>query len=163
MSNEASLVLTTTALSEAINKVEEKQRDLCRLVMQFMPPTAPPQLPGSVFRTFLQNILLKNRGADRNLPPPGVSSNSVLVSVFSVILHFLSEGFGDIGGWMKDSGASDVGFLHRGGQQNFPVGLFLKNDPHRVDIPRLGGSFNHLAKSHPISSEQQEEVIRVIG
>lgn len=160
MSNEASLVLTTTALSEAINKVEEKQRDLCRLVMQFMPPTAPPQLPGSVFRTFLQNILLKNRGADRNLPPPGVSSNSVLVSVFSVILHFLSEGFGDICGWMKDSGASDVGFLHRGGQQKFPVGLFLKNDPHRVDIPRLGGSYNHLAKSHPISSEQQEEVIR---
>ncbi|MCD9644889.1 hypothetical protein HAX54_033413 [Datura stramonium] len=160
MSNEASLVLTTTALSETINKVEEKQRDLCRLVMQFMPPTSPPQLPGSVFKTFLQNILLKNRGADRNLPPPGVSSNSVLVSLFGIILHFLSEGFGDICGWMKDSGASDVGFLHRGGQQAFPVGLFLKNDPHRVDIPRLGGSYNHIAKSHPITSEQHEEVIR---
>lgn len=160
MSNEASLVLTTTALSEAINKVEEKQRDLCRLVMQFMPPTSPPQLPGSVFKTFLQNILLKNRGADRNLPPPGVSSNSVLVSLFGIILHFLSEGFGDICGWMKDSGASDVGFLHRGGQQAFHVGLFLKNDPHRVDIPRLGGSYNHLAKSHPMNSEQHEEVIR---
>ncbi|XP_060185646.1 E3 ubiquitin-protein ligase RKP [Lycium barbarum] len=160
MSNEASLVLTTTALSEAINKVEEKQRDLCRLVMQFMPPTSPPQLPGSVFKAFLQNILLKNRGADRNLPPPGVSNNSVLVSLFGIILHFLSEGFGDICGWMKDSGASDVGFLHRGGQQAFPLGLFLKNDPHRVDIPRLGGSYNHLAKSHPMSSEQHEEVIR---
>ncbi|CAN4125570.1 unnamed protein product [Withania somnifera] len=160
MLNEASLVLTTTALSEAINKVEEKQRDLCCLVMQFMPPTSPPQLPGSVFKTFLQNILLKNRGADRNLPPPGVSSNSVLVSLFGIILHFLSEGFRDICGWMKDSGASDVGLLHRGGQQAFHVDLFLRNDPHRVDIPRLGGSYNHLAKSHPIRSEQHEEVIR---
>ncbi|KAM3359728.1 E3 ubiquitin-protein ligase RKP isoform X1 [Capsicum galapagoense] len=159
-SNEASLFLTTAALSEAIDKVEEKQRDLCLLVMQFVPPTSPPQLPGSVFRTFLQNILLKNRGADRNLPPPGVSSNSVLVSLFGIILHFLSEGFGDICGWMKDSGVSDVGFLHRGGQQAFPVGLFLKNDPHRVVIPRLGGSYNHLAKSHPISNEQHDEVIR---
>ncbi|XP_049387197.1 E3 ubiquitin-protein ligase RKP isoform X1 [Solanum stenotomum] len=160
VSNEASLLLTTGALSEIINKVEEKQRDLCRLVMQFMPPTSPPQLPGSVFKTFLQNILLKNRGADRDSPPPGVSSNSVLVSLFGIVLHFLSEGFGDICDWMKDSGTSDVGFLHRGGQQAFPVGLFLKNDPHRVDIPRLGGSYNHLAKSHPISIEQHEEVIR---
>ncbi|XP_057495256.1 retrovirus-related Pol polyprotein from transposon TNT 1-94 isoform X3 [Actinidia eriantha] len=129
--------------------------------MQFIPPMTPPQLPGSVFRTFLQNLLLKNRGADRNLPPPGVSSHSVLVSLFTVILHFLSEGFamGDISVWMKGCGTNaglDVGFLHRGGQQSFPLGLFLKNDPHRVDISRLGGSFSHLAKSHPVHDDQEE-------
>ncbi|KAL0378586.1 UNVERIFIED_CONTAM: E3 ubiquitin-protein ligase RKP [Sesamum radiatum] len=164
-SNENSMMLTTTALSEAVNKIEEKQRDLCHLVMQFVPPVAPSQLPGSVFRTFLQNILLKNRGADRNMPPPGVSNNSVLVSLFTVILHFLSEGFavGDIYGWIKgsetDSGAH-VGFLHRGGKQSFPAGLFLKNDPHRVDISRLGGSYNHLSKFNPVNSDQEEEIIR---
>ncbi|KAI3451086.1 hypothetical protein Pfo_007751 [Paulownia fortunei] len=165
ISNENSMVLTTTALSEAVNKIEEKQRDLCRLVMQFIPPVAPLQLPGSVFRTFLQNILLKNRGADRNMPPPGVSNNSVLVSLFTVILHFLSEGFavGDIYGWIKGSGTDSgahVGFLHRGGQQSFPAGLFLKNDPHRMDISRLGGSYNHLSKFNPVNGEEEEEIIR---
>ncbi|XAR73306.1 hypothetical protein NMG60_11007227 [Bertholletia excelsa] len=164
VSYESSMMLTTTALSEAVSKIEEKHRDLCRLVMQFVPPVTP-QLPGSVFRTFLQNLLLKNRGADRNLPPPGVSSNSVLVSLFTVILHFLSEGFamGDISGWMKGCGTNvrlDVGLLHRGGQQSFPVGLFLKTDPHRVDIPRLGGSFSHLVKTHPTEDDQEAEIIR---
>ncbi|KAB5556567.1 hypothetical protein DKX38_007476 [Salix brachista] len=158
-----SMMLTTTALSEAINKIEEKHRDLCLLVMQFVPPTAPAQLPGSVFRTFLQNILLKNRGADRSVPPPGVSSNSVLVSLYTVILHFLSEGFAmrDICGWLKrcEPRGHDVGFLHRGGEQSFPVDLFLKNDPHRTDISRLGGSFSHLSKSHPVY-DQESEVIR---
>ncbi|XP_034901852.1 E3 ubiquitin-protein ligase RKP [Populus alba] len=158
-----SMMLTTTALSEAINKIEEKHRDLCLLVMQFVPPTAPAQLPGSVFRTFLQNILLKNRGADRSVPPPGVSSNSVLVSLYTVILHFLSEGFAmrDICGWLKrcEPCGHDVGFLHRGGEQSFPVDLFLKNDPHRTDISRLGGSFSHLSKSHPVY-DQEAEVIR---
>ncbi|KAI3866194.1 hypothetical protein MKX03_014920 [Papaver bracteatum] len=80
-------------------------RNLCGLVMQSMPPTKPPQLPGSVFRTFLQNLLLKNRGADCNPSPHVVSSNSVLVSVYTVILHILSEGFavGDMCGWTKEA------------------------------------------------------------
>ncbi|CDP12918.1 unnamed protein product [Coffea canephora] len=165
LSSDSSMVLTTTALSEAINMVEEKHRDLCCLVMQFIPPGDPPQLPGSVFKTFLQNLLLKNRGADRNLPPPGVSSNCVLVSLYTVILHLLSEAstLRGICGWMKSCGANselDVGFLHRGGQQSFSVGLLLKNDPHRVDFSRLGGSYGHLAKSHPTNDEQEEEVIR---
>lgn len=145
-------------------QIEEKHRDLCSLVMQFIPPVTPPQLPGSVFRTFLQNIILRNRGADRNIPPPGVSSNSVLVSLFTVILHFLSEGFAmrDCG-WMMGSGTgkgSNLGFLHRGGQQSFPLPLILKNDPHRVEISRLGGSYTHLANCHPVNIEPEAEVVR---
>ncbi|KAG8642914.1 E3 ubiquitin-protein ligase RKP isoform X2 [Manihot esculenta] len=163
ISCESSMLLTTVALSEAVSKIEEKHRDLCLLVMQFIPPTKPPQLPGSVFRTFLQNFLLKNRGADRNVPPPGVSSNSVLVSLYTVILHFLSEGFamGDICGWLRscESNNHNVGFLHRGGEHSFPVDLFLKNDSYQTDISRLGGSFSHLSKSHP-AYDQEMEVIR---
>ncbi|KAL3524719.1 hypothetical protein ACH5RR_013091 [Cinchona calisaya] len=164
LSSESSMVLTTTALSEAINLVEEKRRDLCCLVMQFIPPGNPPQLPGSVFKTFVQHLLLKNRGADRNLPPPGVSSNCVLVSLYTVILHLLSERSTSRGicSWMKSCGANselDVGFLHRGGEQSFTAGLLLKNDPHRVDFPRFGGSYCHLAKSHP-SNDEQEKVIQ---
>ncbi|GAV71431.1 SPRY domain-containing protein [Cephalotus follicularis] len=160
---EGSMELTTTALSEAVSKIEEKHRDLCLLVIQFIPPIAPSQFLGSVFRTFMQNLLLKNRGADRNVPPPGVSNNSVLVSLYTVILHFLSEGFAtaDIRGWLKisETNGHDVGFLHRGGEQSFPVGLFLKIDPHRADISRLGGSFSHLLKSHS-AYDQEAEVIR---
>ncbi|XP_058006345.1 E3 ubiquitin-protein ligase RKP-like [Hevea brasiliensis] len=159
----SSLLLTTTALSEAVSKIEEKHRDLCLLVIQFIPPTTPSQLPGSVFRTFLQSLLLKNRGADRNVPPPGVSSNSVLVSLYTVILHFLSEGFAmrDIGGWLKscETKNHNVGFLHRGGEHSFPVDLFLKNDSYQTDISRLGGSFSHLSKSHPVH-DQEVEVVR---
>ncbi|XP_015890975.3 E3 ubiquitin-protein ligase RKP isoform X1 [Ziziphus jujuba] len=161
-SYESSMMLTTTALSDIVSKIEEKHRDLCLLVIQFIPPVTPPQLPGSVFRTFLHNLLLKNRGADRNVPPPGVSSNSVLVSLYTVLLHFLSEGFGvgDICGWLKRcENSPDVGFLHRGGERSFPIGLFLKNDPHQRDISRLGGSFSHLSKAHPVK-DQEAEVIR---
>lgn len=131
-------------------------------MIQFIPPELSPQLPGSVFRKFLQNLLLKNRGADRNLPPPGVSCNSVLVSLYTVLLHFLSEGFGvrDICSWLKRcEDGPDVGFLHRGGERSFPIDLFLKNDPHRTDISRLGGSFNHLSKLHPVN-DQDDEVVR---
>ncbi|KAM0976304.1 hypothetical protein FF1_019288 [Malus domestica] len=159
VSYESSMLLTTRALSEAVSKIEEKHRDLCRLVIQFIPPVTPPQFPGSVFRTFLQNLIIKNRGSDRNLPPPGVSSNSVLVSLYTVILHFLSEGFGmgDICGWLKGTeNGPDVGFLHRGGHRSFPVGLFLRNDPHRNDSSRLGGSFSHLSKSYRAYDEETE-------
>ncbi|XP_031385849.1 E3 ubiquitin-protein ligase RKP isoform X2 [Punica granatum] len=160
---ESSMMLTTTALSEAINKIEEKHRELCRLVIQFTPPTAPPQLPGSIFRTFIQNLLLKNRGADRNVPPPGVSSNSVLVSLYTVVLHFLSEGFAlrDVYSWLKSSKSvgCNGGFLHRGGRRSFPMALFLKNESHRSDITRLGGTYSHLSKSHPVD-DQEEELIR---
>ncbi|KAL8193907.1 hypothetical protein R6Q57_026149 [Mikania cordata] len=164
VSYESSMMLTTKTLTEAINKIEEKHRDLCCLVMQFIPPVAPPQLPGSVFRTFLQNIILRNRGADRNILPHVISSNSVLVSLFTVILHFLSEGFAATGsGWMLGSGTSggpSNGFLHRGGQQTFPLPLILKNDPHRAEIPRLGGSYGHLANFHPVNVDSEAEVVQ---
>lgn len=163
VSHEVSMMLTTKGLSESVSKIEEMHRELCRLVIQFTPPIVPPQLPGSVFRTFLQNLLLKNRTADHNPAPSGVSSNSVSVSLFTVILHFLSEGFGmsNLCGWMKDSrkkAGVDVGFLHKGGQQSFPLSLFLKNDPLRSDIARLGGSFTHLLKSHPVDFKEREVI-----
>lgn len=62
---------------------------------------------------------------------------------------------------LKNSEAAhhNVGFLHRGGQQKFPLSLFLKNDPHRADITRLGGLFSHISKSYP-TDDQEEEVMR---
>ncbi|XP_010681095.2 E3 ubiquitin-protein ligase RKP [Beta vulgaris subsp. vulgaris] len=163
ISYESSMMLTTTAMSDAISKIEEKHRDLCCLVIQFIPPVTPPQFPGSVFRKFLQNMLLKNRGTDRNIAPPGVLGNTALVSLYSVILHYLSEGFpmADICGWSKshrDDAKEDIGFLHRGGQLSFPIELFVKNDPLKLDISRIGGSFSNLLEMHPVH-ERDSEVI----
>jgi hypothetical protein len=38
---------------------------------------------------FMQHLVRKNRGATRNLPPPGLSDNTVLVSSFFVLLRIL--------------------------------------------------------------------------
>eukprot|EP01018_Ginkgo_biloba_P039209 Gb_19146 [translate_table: standard] len=163
LSSENNMRQTTLALSRAISKVEEMQWELCRLLIHFIPPSIPSQSPGSVFRTFLQNLVWKNRGADRNVPPPGLSNNSVLVSAYTVLLHFLSEGFGigntcELMKGPRGKRNSGEGFLHRGGKQSFPVGLFLKADPHRIDFSRLGGTYSHLLKSHPPVNEDLEEM-----
>lgn len=159
--SERGMMLTTAALSSAVSKIEEKHRDICRLVMQFIPP-GTPQLSGSVFRNFLQTFILKFRGADHRMSSLGVSGNTALISLYTVILHFLSEGSSMDGmSGLKDSGentGSDVGFLHRGGKRSYPLGLLLKSDAHRSWIPRVGGSVNHLLKSHPISNVELKDV-----
>lgn len=37
----------------------------------------------------VQYLVRKNRGASRNMPPPGLSDNSVLVSAFFTLLRIL--------------------------------------------------------------------------
>uniref|UniRef100_A0A0D6R5Y3 B30.2/SPRY domain-containing protein n=1 Tax=Araucaria cunninghamii TaxID=56994 RepID=A0A0D6R5Y3_ARACU len=161
-SSESNMRQTTFALSRAISKVEEMQWELCRILIHFS-PSSLKQPPGSVFRTFLQNLILKNRGADRNMPPPGLSNNSVLVSAYTVLLRFLSEGFGmddacDLMKGPREKTDTAVGFLHRGGKRSFPIGLFLKADSHRMDFSRLGGTYTHLLKTHPTQDEDLKEI-----
>lgn len=144
-------------------QIEEMHRELCLLVMHFIPPITPSQLPlpGSVFRSFLQSLIYKNKGADHNSSHPGYSSNCVLVSVYTVILHLLSEGFPvrDLTAFGSDSKiGSDQSFLHRGGAQSFPLCLFLKPDPQRTEISRLGGSYNYLLKCQPVFDKESELV-----
>ncbi|KAG0470147.1 hypothetical protein HPP92_016847 [Vanilla planifolia] len=138
--SENSMILTIEALNGAVNKIEEMQRELCSLVIQFIPPTTPSQLPGSVFRTFVQNLILKASGVEHKMSPSDASSNSTLVSLYTVILYFLSEGFpmDDIYGLMGSAAnAAAGGFLHRGGKRNFPLGLLLNADLHRSWFPGL--------------------------
>ncbi|KAF9623740.1 hypothetical protein IFM89_005247 [Coptis chinensis] len=113
VSHEGSVMMTTTALSEAVTKIEEMHRELCRLVIQFIPPIAPPQLPGV---TYVDGLKTCKRAR------------------------------------------ADVGFLHKVGEQSFPLSLFAKNDPQRSDIARLGGSFTHLLKAHPLDDEEREVI-----
>lgn len=116
-------------------------------------------MPGRVFRQFLRSLVDKNRGANRNVPPPGLSDNSVLVSTYCVLLRFLSEGLVDgrneeLADNEKDCQNECSGFLHRGGKLCFPVSIFLKEDSYISDFARLGGTFSHVSKVYPICSDE---------
>lgn len=158
MASESSMALSITALSGAMDKIELQQRELCLLVIRFVPPAPTLQSTGSVFRTFLWNLILRNRVAEQKVSVSGLSGNSAVVSLYMVILHLLSEGYSAqnkhriIEGLRLESS----GFLHRGGTRSFPVALFF--DVHHADVPRLGGSFNSLLKSCPIEGAIFEEI-----
>lgn len=169
---------TALALSKVISKVEELQWELSCYLLEFVPSAvsysgtdAEPSVArsvfksslthpsGSVFMSFLRHLVSKNKGAARNMPPPGLSDNSVLVTAYTVLLRFLSEGLGSsnfttIG---KEQGEL-LGFLHRGGKRSFKVRLFLDSDPYAHDFARLGGTFSHLCKTQTLSPEDYEDV-----
>lgn len=107
--------------------------------------------------------MLKNSGAHRNVPPPGLSDNSVLVTSYYVLLRFLSEGLdasknGDTGEAGKEQQDSCAGFLHREGKRSFPVSLFLKETSYSYDFARVGGTFSHLTKTLPVAGLDFAEV-----
>ena len=119
-------------------------RELCSLVICFIPPVSPPQPPGSVFRSFVQGSVLKARGGDHRMVVNGTYNNTVLVSLHTVILHLLSEGFSiDSSGSASSSKVNcgnGVGFLHKGGKRKFPTQLLFRNDAYYSVIPTIGGS-----------------------
>ncbi|KAJ7546266.1 hypothetical protein O6H91_08G032800 [Diphasiastrum complanatum] len=166
--SETNMRQTATAMSRAISKVEELQCELCRSLLNFVPPSsvnvlgaifsAPSQTPGWVFRKFLRNLLRKNRGANRNIPPPGLSDNSVLVSVYTVLLHFLSEGLDRLMDIRHEQHHDHVPFLHRGGMRRFPVQLFLRVDESLYDFARLAGTPSYLSKTSVLEPGDFEEV-----
>ncbi|KAL6657002.1 hypothetical protein ACP70R_004782 [Stipagrostis hirtigluma subsp. patula] len=159
--DEVSMLLTMATLSDAIKKIEEMHRELCSLVICFIPPVSPLQPPGSVFRYFVQNLVLKARGGDHRMVVKGTFNTTVLVSLYIVILHLLSEGFS-----MDSSGSASssrmnygngVGFLHKGGKRKFPTQLLLRNDAYYSLIPRIGGSPS-LMMCYPLVDVVEEEV-----
>ncbi|KAJ7543067.1 hypothetical protein O6H91_09G024000 [Diphasiastrum complanatum] len=160
---------TATAISRAISKVEELQCELCCCLLNFIPPSPTDVLgvkfsgplsetPGWVFGKFLHNLLRKNRGANRNIPPPGLSDNSVLVSVYTVLLHFLSEGLDRVMDARHQQHDEYMPFLHRGGKQRFPVQLFLRVEENLYDFARLGGTPSYLSKTLALEPGDFEEV-----
>ncbi|KAG1334510.1 E3 ubiquitin-protein ligase RKP [Cocos nucifera] len=81
--------------------------------------------------------------------------------VFVQVVDMLGFSVEDIPGPMKGSrmnAGTDGGFLHRGGKRSFPVELFLKADPNCIRIPRIGGSVNHVLKSHQVNGLETEKV-----
>ncbi|KAL5198175.1 hypothetical protein ABZP36_001687 [Zizania latifolia] len=158
--DEVSMTLPMTTLSDAIKKIEEKHLELCSLVICFVPPASPHQLPGSVFRSFVQSLILKARGGDHRIAVNGTFNDTVLVSLYTVILHLLSEGFSMYFSGPASSSrvnyGNGVGFLHKGGKRRFPTQLLFRNDAYYSVIPRIGGSLNHLLTLHQVDTKEDE-------
>ncbi|KAH7290123.1 hypothetical protein KP509_30G032900 [Ceratopteris richardii] len=167
---ETNMRQTSQALAKAISKIEELQWELSYCLLEAVPASGTDALPserskamhpsGSIFMSFLKYLISKNKGAARNMPPPGLSDNSVLVTAYTVLLRFLSEGLPSrcLKSSFKDH-ESHVGFLHRGGSRCFDVQLFLDADSYATDFARVGGTFSHLLKEHILAPDDYKSVV----
>eukprot|EP00887_Chlorella_sp_A99_P000718 scaffold5.g718.t1 len=89
-------------------------------------PEGDEGLPGHLVRCFLQYLIDRNHGATRNVPPPGLSDPSVLVSAY----------------WATARLARRQLELAHGRP------LARADDPY-WDEACLGGTLSHLAREHP--------------
>lgn len=98
-------------------------------------PYPPPAL-----KMFIEWLSTKNAGASRNIPPPGLSHSSVLVSTFFGLLRLLRP-------WLDRVHIQGEEFL-------FSTSVFFKGKMGGgtgEDVPRLGGTLSHLVKEHYIT------------
>eukprot|EP00850_Spirogloea_muscicola_P003185 SM000012S25447 [mRNA] locus=s12:1115664:1123627:- [translate_table: standard] len=212
---ESQLKQITSTLAAAVAQVEDLQVELCKQLLHFDAPLCvagadQASSKGLVLCLFLQNLTMKNLGANRNIPPPGLADQSVLVSAYFVMLRMLSFGLaqGDHGKKLPGllakgsvQAKSDVvaqektsdcgsdppqhqseaadplcdrchmqssqkpaeegtggGFLHRGGKRRFQTKPFIRSSAPYATLPRLGGTFSHLLKAHPVHCGPDEAV-----
>jgi len=96
--------------------------------------------PPPALKMFIEWLSTKNAGASRNIPPPGLSHSSVLVSTFFGLLRLLRP-------WLNR--------VHIQGEEfSFSTSVFFKGkmgDGTGEDVPRLGGTLSHLVKEHYIT------------
>lgn len=154
-----------------VYQVEELQWELSHCLLEFVPTPSTGAGPsdllsksthpsGSIFMSFLRHLISKNRGAARNMPPPGLSDNSVLMTAYTVLLRFLSEGVPSSGlQTVRKEQDANVGFLHRGGSRSFNVQLFLDAESYASDFARLGGTFSHLLKAHILAPDDCDAIV----
>eukprot|EP00898_Chlorokybus_atmophyticus_P004629 jgi/Chlat1/5167/Chrsp33S05151 len=134
------------ALAAAVGKNEQLQLRLCSRLMTYTPvaqrsASVSGDKQGSVFQKFCRHILAKNRGVNRNVQPPGLSDNSVLVSLYFVVLRVLTP------------------YLASSEPHYFPSRLFLDQSMEAFDVARLGGTVSHLRKTLPAEPADYEDVV----
>ena len=77
-----------SSLSISFSQIEDKQREICQVMLQYR--DAESVKPKSnYFLSFVRRLLTKNRWAVRNVQPPGLSDNTVLVSIYFIVLDML--------------------------------------------------------------------------
>ncbi|GLC37744.1 hypothetical protein PLESTM_000643800 [Pleodorina starrii] len=126
------------ALSTAITRVEDKQYELlCCLLGS--PGAGDPREDALV--EFLRYLVHKNRGATRDVPPPGLSDSTVLISAYFVLVRMLRTA---------------LPLTH-----TFPAGSLFVKSSMKADLEpvnslvRLGGIVTHLCRESPVTSQQE--------
>ncbi|KAL6749414.1 hypothetical protein V8C86DRAFT_3032013, partial [Haematococcus lacustris] len=124
-SSQAGMEAAVAGFAAALAKVEEQQARLLGLLAGRVAQGLDPGGREDALLTFLRGLLLKNRDALRDVPPPGLSDPTLLIAVFFALLRLLRPVLPAM--------------------NTFPAGdLFVKNtwrgESDLVnDLPRLGG------------------------
>lgn len=139
--------------------MEQRQYDLLELLLAtpFHDPNTPstsssPDEDDCALLVFLRFLLQKNRGALRDVPPPGLSDPTVLMTTFFGLLRLLQPAlqaaceFG--AGPLAAFPAAEVLAARDAAAEASPV----------YDVPRLGGIVSHLAREHPLSTLEQQSI-----
>mmetsp|Transcript_9175 Transcript_9175/g.23221 ORF Transcript_9175/g.23221 Transcript_9175/m.23221 type:complete len:1032 (-) Transcript_9175:342-3437(-) len=128
--------------SATLAKVESRQVCIVAWLAGRSATGLDPSAREDALLTFLRGLVLKNRGATRDVPPPGLSDPTVLISVFSALLRLLRPALAHT--------------------TSLPAGdMFVKNtsrgdaDPSN-ELTRLGGIVSHLKREHPLSPQELE-------
>ncbi|GLI58788.1 hypothetical protein VaNZ11_000546 [Volvox africanus] len=125
------------ALSTAITRVEDKQYELlcCLLGSKGGDPNEDALVE------FLRYLVHKNKGATRDMPPPGLSDSTVLISAYFVLVRMLRAALPFI--------------------DSFPAGALFVKTAMKADLEpvnslvRLGGIVTHLCRESPVTSSAE--------
>ncbi|GIL47203.1 hypothetical protein Vafri_4076 [Volvox africanus] len=123
------------ALSTAITRVEDKQYELLCCLLGSKGSGDPNE---DALVEFLRYLVHKNKGATRDMPPPGLSDSTVLISAYFVLVRMLRAALP-----FTDS---------------FPAGALFVKTAMKADLEpvnslvRLGGIVTHLCRESPVTS-----------
>jgi len=152
------------ALEMSIAKIDNLHHKLCQLLL-LTEPANDSETVGAPFIEFLAHLLRRNRGSMRNIPPPGTSDNSVLVSTYFALLRMLRPRIEHLEGDLAKFPAV-VLFEGAGARVTNSTGSDAFSDAAAAAIadehPRLGGSFGHLQKSLPLDTASDLSDIEVL-
>ena len=96
---------------------------------------------GSRLIEFLGWLIKKNKGVTRNVHPPGLSNNSVLVSTYFLLCRILFPEFRPFHSGLEATRPAMK-------RKYFPKNLTETTDVKaRMDLARLGGTFSHLDRT----------------
>eukprot|EP01119_Soliformovum_irregulare_P023658 TRINITY_DN830_c0_g1_i1.p1 TRINITY_DN830_c0_g1~~TRINITY_DN830_c0_g1_i1.p1 ORF type:complete len:1131 (+),score=360.09 TRINITY_DN830_c0_g1_i1:101-3493(+) len=120
---------------------DEEIRSRDQLIRIFLPPVKKSHDTDSMetdevpihriewFMGWLTRLVHRNKGANRNIPPPGLSDGNILANIYFALTRYL------------------LPFFQSGNTSIFPVESLFFENPNSVDFSRLGGLYGHLKKT----------------
>jgi len=127
-------------IKRALGIIEGVQFEMCMELL-----TCPSTRESTHFEEFVLWLIQKNKGANRNVPPPNLSDPTVLNSTFFVLLRVLH--------YHVRIESKSVDALER-----FPASIFVTELARELDLPRLGGTLAHVEREHPLKCLQHLNV-----